>query len=73
MGFREASANETLTDGVFRINQSDPFCLHALMATGATDDEIATWFGKNAKKRPRTEIIAWNNQQRDMRLASGRG
>jgi len=25
--------------------------------------------GKNAKKRPRTEIIAWNNQQRDMRLS----
>jgi len=38
------------------------------VATGATDDQIAKWIGKNAKKRPRTEIIAWNNQQRHMRL-----
>ena len=41
----------------------------SFVATGATDDQIATWIGKNAQKRPRTEIIAWNNQQRDMRLS----
>lgn len=41
----------------------------AFVATGATDDEIASWVGEHAKKRPRTEIIAWNNQQRDMRLS----
>ena len=41
----------------------------SFVATGATDDEIATWIGRNAKKRPRREIIAWNNQQRDMRLS----
>jgi hypothetical protein len=41
----------------------------SFVATGATDDEIAAWIGKNAKKRPRREIIAWNNQQRDMRLS----
>src|SRR5690242_19464206 len=41
----------------------------AFVATGATDDEMVTWIGKNAKQRPRAEIIAWNNQQRDMRLS----
>jgi hypothetical protein len=41
----------------------------AFVATGATDDEIASWIGEHAKKRPRTEIIAWNNQQRDLRLS----
>jgi hypothetical protein len=41
----------------------------AFVATGATDDEIAAWIGEHAKERPRTEIIAWNNKQRDMRLS----
>jgi len=34
-----------------------------LVASGATDDEIAVWIEKNAKKRPRAEIIAWNKQR----------
>ena len=41
----------------------------ALVATGATDDEIAAWIENNAKKRPRAEIIAWNNKERDLRLS----
>jgi hypothetical protein len=41
----------------------------SFVASGATDDEIAAWIGEHAKKRPRTEVIAWNNQQRDMRLS----
>jgi hypothetical protein len=41
----------------------------AFVASGATDDEIATWIGKHAKKRPRSEIIAWNNKLRDQRLS----
>jgi hypothetical protein len=41
----------------------------SFVATGATDDQIAKWIGKTAQNRPRTEIIAWNNQQRDMRLS----
>jgi hypothetical protein len=41
----------------------------AFVATGATDDEVAAWIGKHAKNRPRVEIIAWNNQQRDLRLS----
>ncbi|MGD0651056.1 MAG: DUF5069 domain-containing protein [Verrucomicrobiia bacterium] len=30
----------------------------SFVGTGATDDEIATWICKRAKKRPRIEIIA---------------
>ena len=40
----------------------------AFVASGATDDEIASWIGKHARKR-RAEVIAWNNKQRDMRLS----
>jgi len=39
------------------------------VASGATDDEIVKWIGSNSKKRPRTEIIAWNNKERDLRLS----
>jgi hypothetical protein len=39
------------------------------VATGATDDEVADWIGDHAKKRPRAEIIAWNNKERDLRLS----
>ena len=41
----------------------------SLVATGATDDEIAKWIGKHAKKRSRAEIVAWNNKERDLRLS----
>jgi hypothetical protein len=41
----------------------------SLVATGATDDEIAEWIEKNAKKRPRAEIVAWNNKERDLRVS----
>jgi hypothetical protein len=41
----------------------------SFVATGATDDEIAAWIGKHAKKRPRIKVIAWNNKQRDLRLS----
>jgi len=41
----------------------------ALTATGATDDEIAAWIGEHAKKRPRSEIVVWNNKLRDTRLS----
>ena len=41
----------------------------ALIATGATDDEIAEWIGEHAKKRSRADIVAWNNKERDLRLS----
>src|SRR5256885_14765053 len=43
--------------------------LSVAVATGATDDEIAEWIGEHAKKRPRAEIVAWNNKERDLRLS----
>jgi Domain of unknown function (DUF5069) len=31
--------------------------------------EIAAWISDHAKKRPRAEIIAWNNKERDLHLS----
>jgi Domain of unknown function (DUF5069) len=39
------------------------------VASGATDDEVAEWIGKNAKQRSRAEIVVWNNRLRDQRLS----
>src|SRR5947207_15169471 len=42
----------------------------SIVATGATDDEMAEWIGQPAKKRPRAETVAWNNKGRDLRLSN---
>jgi hypothetical protein len=39
------------------------------VGTGATDAEIAAWIEKNAKARPRIEIIRWNNELRGKRIS----
>ena len=39
------------------------------VASGATDDEIAEWIEKHAKKRLRADIVVWNNRLRDQRLS----
>jgi hypothetical protein len=39
------------------------------VATGATDDEVAEWIEKHAKKRSRADIVVWNNRERDLRLS----
>ena len=41
----------------------------SFVATGATDEEVESWIQENARKRSRTDIIAWNNKERDMRLS----
>jgi Domain of unknown function (DUF5069) len=41
----------------------------AFVASGATDEQVAAWIGKHAKKRPRIEIFAWNNKERDLRMS----
>ena len=41
----------------------------SFVATGATDDAIGAWIEEHARKRPRTEVIGWNNKQRDMHLS----
>jgi len=40
------------------------------VATGAGDEEVADWITRNAKQRPRREIIQWNNDMRDMRIST---
>jgi hypothetical protein len=39
------------------------------VATGATDDEVAQWVEEKAKKRPRIEIVKWNNDWRYKRIS----
>jgi hypothetical protein len=41
----------------------------AFVATGASDEEVAKWIEEKAKKRPRIEIIIWNNDLRYRRLS----
>jgi Domain of unknown function (DUF5069) len=38
------------------------------VATGADDDEVAKWIEEHAIKRPRLEIIKWNNDLRYKRV-----
>ena len=52
-----------------KFTEIDYKAFKSFLATGAIDEEIATWIGKHAKKRSRTEIIVWNNKQRDLRLS----
>jgi len=39
------------------------------VATGATDEEIAVWIDEHARKRPRADIVVWNNKERDLSLS----
>jgi hypothetical protein len=43
--------------------------LREFVATGADDEAVAKWIGEHAKKRPRIEIIRWNNDWRYKRLS----
>jgi hypothetical protein len=47
----------------------DPDELKRVVATGATDEEIAQWITQHAKQTTRLEVVQWNNQQRDLRLS----
>ena len=38
------------------------------VASGASDEAVAEWIGQAAKKRPRIEVIKWNNEWRYKRL-----
>ena len=52
-----------------RFAEIDFEAFRTFVASGATDDEVAAWIGEHAKKRPRTDIVIWNNQLRDQRLS----
>ena len=43
--------------------------LRQQVATGADDGEMAEWITRNARSRPRIEIIRWNNEMREMTLS----
>jgi hypothetical protein len=47
----------------------DAAAFQAFVATGATDVEVSAWITAHAKQRPASEIIVWNNRQRDLRLS----
>jgi hypothetical protein len=42
--------------------------LRDFVATGADDEAVAKWIEQHAKKRPRIEIIHWNNEWRYKRM-----
>ena len=40
-----------------------------VVATRATDDELATWIAGNSKIKDLDEVLKWNNAMRDTRLS----
>ena len=52
--------------GFAEIKGSD---LRDFVATGASDEEVGKWIEEHAKKRPRVEIIKWNNDWRYKRIS----
>lgn len=40
-----------------------------VVATGATDDDIARWISEHSKVTEPDEVLTWNNRLRDMRLS----
>jgi len=46
-----------------------PEQLKEVVATGATDEELATWIVGHSKIQDQDEVLKWNNRLRDMRLS----
>ena len=65
----EYHSNCPLDQRWLKFAEIDYDAFRSFVATGATDLQIATWIGEQAKKRPRAEIILWNNRERDLRLS----
>jgi uncharacterized protein DUF5069 len=65
----EYHSNCPLDQRWLKFAEIDYDTFRSFVATGATDDEVAAWIDKQAKKRQRAEIIAWNNKERDLRLS----
>ncbi|MDA1191364.1 MAG: DUF5069 domain-containing protein [Candidatus Poribacteria bacterium] len=47
----------------------DPDAFKAHVATGASDEEVAAWIGEHARAREAAEIVAWNNQMRELKIS----
>jgi hypothetical protein len=65
----EFHSNCPLDQRWLKFAEIDYGAFRLFVATGATDDEIAEWIEKHAKKRSRADIIVWNNKERDLRLS----
>ncbi len=65
----EYHSNCPLDQRWLKFAEIDYHDFRSIVASGATDDEIAEWIEKNAKKRSRAEIVVWNNKERDLRLS----
>jgi len=65
----EYHSNCPLDQQWLKFAEIDYNAYRSFVATGATDDEVAAWIGEHAKKRPRADIVVWNNQLRDRRLS----
>ena len=65
----EYHSNCPLDQRWLKFAEIDYEAFKSFVATGASDEEVAAWIEKHARKRPRAEIIAWNNKERDMRLS----
>jgi hypothetical protein len=65
----EYHSNCPLDQQWLKFAEIDYNAYRSFVSTGATDDEVAAWIGEQAKKRPRAEIVIWNNQLRDRRLS----
>jgi hypothetical protein len=40
-----------------------------VVATGATDEELARWIGEHSRIADTDDVLKWNNRMRDMRLS----
>ncbi len=40
-----------------------------VVATGATDDDLARWITEHSKVKDMNDVLKWNNRLRDMRLS----
>src|SRR4029450_8863188 len=65
----EYHSNSPLDQRWLKFAEIDYDEFRSFVASGAPDDEIEAWIGEHAKKRPRAEIIAWNNKERDLHLS----
>jgi hypothetical protein len=65
----EYHSNCPLDQRWLKFAEIDYDAFRSFVATGATDEEIAGWIEQHARKRPRTEVIAWNNSERDLHLS----
>jgi hypothetical protein len=66
----EYRSNCPLDQTWLKFAEIDYAAFRAFVATGAGDEHVARWIGEHAKVRSRTDIVGWNNRQRDRRVSN---